>query len=337
MKSRYRLPYTRTFSRVLRAVRDKVRLQTALTTWSLFQDNPLLRLGAIGQWDEMGASWASVVRPTSSEWRMYYSGKDRNGRLRVGLALSDDGLHWEKYENNPVLDIGDAGDWDARYVYCPIVWVEGDRWSMIFTGSDSADHYQIGLAQSDDGIVWSKSERNPIFCDPDPLYKNAFGNSETEAWGLLRQDGKYFLLYNSVTVKPREVRVAESADLLCWKRASSTPVLPSDGDPSDPGYMKYCAWPLAFGKQYLIFAATSNENYTRSAIGLWRVSNLLSGEEPVFLGYVVRASKGWYKKEVDTPILVYDEENAYLYFAGRSETGRWTEGLAFGKADVAAK
>lgn len=327
------------FSKALGMIRNARSRQNMLETWRLFEHNPLLPLGALGQWDEVCASWGSIVHTAPSDWRMYYSGRDRNGLLRIGLALSENGIDWKKYVNNPIVDIGNLRDWDSRYVYCPVVWVEDSCWMMIFTGCNSSDHYQIGVASSDDGITsWSKSERNPVFCDSaDPVRKNAFGMPETEGWGLMKQNGRYLLLYNSVTIKPREVYVAESTDLFSWRRALPAPLLSSEGTPSDLGYMKYCAWPHSTGQHYLIFAATSNGNYAKSAIGLWKTSSLLSGERPFFLGYALRATKGWCEMEVDTPVVLHDSQKAYLYFGGRSSTNRWTEGLAFDTADVTAE
>jgi len=139
-------------------------------------------------------------------------------------------------------------------------------------------------------------------------------------------------LYNSVTIKPREVYVAESTDLFSWRRALPAPLLSSEGTPSDLGYMKYCAWPHSTGQHYLIFAATSNGNYAKSAIGLWKTSSLLSGERPVFLGYVLRATKGWYEMELDTPFVMIDEATGvlHMYCGGRSKDNKWSEGLATG-------
>jgi predicted GH43/DUF377 family glycosyl hydrolase len=319
------------FPRALRIIRNTMSPRKMVEMWPLFEHNPLLPLGALGQWDEVYASWASIVSTAPRKWRMYYSGKDKNGHLRIGLALSENGVHWEKYVNNPIVDIGEVSDWDARYVYCPVVWVEGNCWMMIFTGSDSLDHYQIGVASSDDGITWSKSKHNPVFCDSDPDRKNAFGMPETEGWGFMKQNDQYLLLYNSVTIKPREVHVAESTDLFSWRRASSAPLLSSEGAPNDLGYMKYCAWPHPTGRRYLIFAATSNRSYTKSAIGLWKTSSLLS-DRPVFVGYVLKATKGWCERELDTPFVMSDEEAGILrmYCGGRSRRNEWSEGLATG-------
>lgn len=266
---------------------------------------------------------------------MYYSGKNRLQQLRIGLALSKDGLSWRKYECNPILDVGRAGDWDAQYVYAPVVWRQKDSWKMIFTGCDSFqhDHYQIGIAQSEDGVHWTKYPGNPTFCNPDAEFTNRYGYQETEGWGLARDESGYTLLYNTVTRKPRQIYAARSSNLIDWQPVSATPIIPSDGRPSNLGYMKYCAWPVGFGNRIFIFAATSDEEYSKSGVGIWQTDALSPFGETHFIGYALYASKGRCEMELDTPFVMDDEGagNLRMYFGGRSKSNQWTEGLATGK------
>lgn len=92
-----------TFSRRLRAIREEISARTTLRTCSITEHNPLFPLGSPGQWDEVDASWGSVLRSAPHDWRMYYSGKDRKGYLRIGIALSGDDVNWKKYDGNPML------------------------------------------------------------------------------------------------------------------------------------------------------------------------------------------------------------------------------------------
>lgn len=307
-------------------------------TWQLYPANPIVRPGAPGQWDELWATWASVVRVAPDEWRMYYSGKDRVGRLRIGVALSCDGLRWEKSSGNPVMDTGGRGSWDSRYVYAPAVWKDEDTWRMVFTGCDYEDHYQVGVARSADGILWEKWERNPVFSDW-RCGLNRFGRAETEAWGIAKIGSKYVMLYNTVTIKPRQIYGAESADLVKWKRIKQRPLIPSEGRPSELGYMKYCASSLVVAGSNYIFAAVSDKEYNKSAIGLWKVDALLDGGRPRFVGYVVRAGEEWCKMEVDMPFTVCgtageSARNIHLYFGGKAVDNRWAEGMALGRMEM---
>lgn len=264
---------------------------------------------------------------------MYYTGRDRLGHLRIGLAFSENGIAWEKHRGNPILDIGKIGSWDSLYAYSPIVLREGTSWKMIFTGCDTLDssHYQVGLALSSDGTAWTKFKDNPVFDDLNPANINRFGQHETEGWGLMKDEGSYYLFYNPVSRKPRQIWIAQSKDLVAWKPLSARPVLPSTGLPWQLGYMKYCAWPFRHKEYTHLVASVSNVNYTKSRMGLWRMCGPLCSIKHIeFLGYILETSTGWYEEEVDTPCILQETENRKLlcYYGGRSK-GKWTEGLCW--------
>jgi predicted GH43/DUF377 family glycosyl hydrolase len=296
-------------------------------------NDPVLALGKENDWDEMGVSWGSVVRINDSNWRMYFSGREKSYNLRIGMATSNDGVHWTKYSNNPILNNGSPGSWNHYFVYCPIVWKEDNSWKMLFTGVDSPQkrHHQVGLAESQDGITWKEFKGNPVYCNNYPSTRNIHGQFETEAWGVLHERDRYYLFYNSVTTKPRQVYVAESADLKSWKPVSANPILLSEGHPWSLGFMKYCAFPFKHHDDWYLLAATSDLNYHRSRIGLWRLRDItFSAMGAEFVGYVLGTSHDWCKREVEAPFPIYDAGNKKLlcYYGGRSVQNIWTEGLA---------
>ena len=326
-------PYVRVLFRVLSRLGELHERQRQLATViTPLKVNPLLPLGGHDDWDSVYATWASVLHD-GIYWRMYYSGKDKLGYIRVGLAFSEDRLNWTKHTTNPILDVGPAGTWDALFVYCPIVWKEKESWKMIFTGCDSPNnmHFQVGLAESLDGIGWTKFKGNPVFNSRHAWDLNRFQKHETEGWGLLFNDSEYYLFYNPVTRRPRQLGVALSHDLISWKSLFPQAVLPSEGFPWELRYMKYCAWPFKFGKYTYLLASTSDVNYTMSKIGLWRlVGSLPSVKGIEFLGYVLGTSAEWCERAVDTPFVVSNvsSDRFFCYYGGRSVRNEWTEGVA---------
>lgn len=254
----------------------------------------------------------------------------RSPQLGIGLAFSRDGTLWEKSLQNPVLSAGRGGDWDSQGVYCPVVWNESGKWHMMFTGYNREAHYQVGYAESDDGISWTKARDNPRFCDSS-LGHNKAGVPETEGWGLLKSASNYFLLYNTVTIKPRQIFVAKSTNLTDWAPTSSAPLIPSEGMPDDLGYMKYCAWPACLKGQLFVFVATSNESYSKSAIGVWELDSLDHNAKKGFVGYLMNPNENWCAAELDTPFVMEnlkEPDQVYMYFAGRSTNNNWYEGLS---------
>jgi hypothetical protein len=108
----------------------------------------------------------------NNKYVMYYMATNGNNEY-VGLASSEDGKHWKRYGNAPVLspctETNDpSAGWDYRSVGYPTVIRDADRWHMWFCGGPNTN-YGIGYAGSDDGINWTKDAANPIFHKDDEV------------------------------------------------------------------------------------------------------------------------------------------------------------------------
>ncbi len=132
---------------------------------------PLLDVGSTGTWDAQQVGVPLVVKHSEQYW-MYYSGFSERGEMRIGLATSQDGLHWEKYndpsndddplfaESDPVLEAS-LEDWDRNGVERPRVIVTDSGWVMLYRAKTASAG--LGLATSQDGIHWEKVNTDPIF------------------------------------------------------------------------------------------------------------------------------------------------------------------------------
>ena len=68
---------------------------------------------------------------------------------QTGFAFSDNGVNWIKDENNPVLSIGDPGEWDEDWaVSYDIFKINDCTYNMLYIGSDLEEYY-LGLATWD--------------------------------------------------------------------------------------------------------------------------------------------------------------------------------------------
>jgi len=145
--------------------RHRVGLATStdLVNWTKEPTNPILTPGPPSSWDSVHVDNVCVLRIAVDEsvgkfkWLMWYSGSDGTKyhgitRYQIGLATSSDGIHWTKYEGNPVLEEPGGGCQD------PSVIVHNGKFYMYYTTSEEAPEkpYQIKLAVSDDGIHWEK-------------------------------------------------------------------------------------------------------------------------------------------------------------------------------------
>lgn len=106
--------------------------------------------------------------PAVIEWQdllyLFYV-KVFSGGYRIHLAASPDGLEFSDVRDQPVLEVGAAGEWDSYTVTTPKVFRDGDHFTMLYAGDAQRidDPTGIGIAVSSDLIEWSKHPGNPVF------------------------------------------------------------------------------------------------------------------------------------------------------------------------------
>jgi beta-fructofuranosidase len=105
--------------------------------------------GPPGSWDDL-ATWTGSVIEHDDRWHMLYTGINRSeGGLiqRVGLAVSDDLLHWRKHPANPVLE--SDGRW---YEQLDLERWRDQSWRDPWLYRDGAGRFNVLLtARSRDG------------------------------------------------------------------------------------------------------------------------------------------------------------------------------------------
>ena len=72
--------------------------------WQVIED--AVQPGPPGSWDDL-ATWTGSVIEYEGRWHMMYTGissVEKGLIQRIGLAISDDLVHWSKHEANPVLE-----------------------------------------------------------------------------------------------------------------------------------------------------------------------------------------------------------------------------------------
>jgi predicted GH43/DUF377 family glycosyl hydrolase len=136
---------------------------------------PVLLPGSASEWDGQQVLAPHVIQ-SNNGYIMYYSGTDKAGVQQVGMATSNDGVQWTKYDDpattdgpytqsDPVLQPGEPNSWDAKWVHQPRVVKTDQGWTMFYRGTKATNGVSmaLGLATSDDGIHWDKSSLNPVF------------------------------------------------------------------------------------------------------------------------------------------------------------------------------
>lgn len=113
--------------------------------WEKLIANPIMELGSLGSFDEMGLGEPAVWSSGGSYW-MLYTGRARGEKRRIGLAKSADGIAWARQN----LVIEGSSTWDREVMCDPTVEVLPDSVRVWFGGGDVARpdqglHGQIGV------------------------------------------------------------------------------------------------------------------------------------------------------------------------------------------------
>lgn len=126
---------------------------------------PILSPGDLGTFDDSGAQVSWVCR-THNKWWIYYVGWNLGVtvpfRNSVGLAESDDGVHFVRAYNGPIIDrtkdepyfcsspcvLDCGGAYRAWYVSCV-------KWRLDDNGAPK-HWYHIKYADSNDGMNWNR-------------------------------------------------------------------------------------------------------------------------------------------------------------------------------------
>lgn len=99
-----------------------------------------------------------------------------SGSLEIGYALSADGVAFERYCGGAVFS-GQPGTWDAGETKAPEVLVDADgRYHMSYSGCGQGC-YEVGWAQSRDGIRWTAAD-DPVIPTQEAPSWNSYGTQE---------------------------------------------------------------------------------------------------------------------------------------------------------------
>lgn len=151
---------------------------------------------------------------------MLYRAQDAAGTSRIGYAESTDGIHFTR-RAEPVLSPEADYEKDGG-VEDPRLQQFADTYYLTYTGYNKKDA-QLCLATSKDLIHW---ERKGVIL---PAYKGNWNVAWTKSGAIVPEKigGRYWMYWlGTATDKTDQMGLSYSDDLLHWKEATQTPVLP---------------------------------------------------------------------------------------------------------------
>jgi len=158
-------------------------------TWKRTSEEPILDRGDDGSPDGAGVCVPTLLR-VADRWMMWYTAGviKPSGTLNIHLclALSDDGLHWQKYQDNPVL--GDDFSLHPQRNVTSRCCVRHDHGVFRMWYSYANPDYRIRYAESLDGIAWERAVVSPTL-GPSPA--PAWDDQRVEYPEVQIVDGEY--------------------------------------------------------------------------------------------------------------------------------------------------
>ncbi len=222
---------------------------------------PILKFGELGSFDDNGILSSSIVNYGNDKYLYYVGWNPRvnvSYHLSIGLAISKNGLPFEKVSSGPILDrsltepffntapfvIKDSTNWKMWYVSCT-------GWKKINNYPEPL--YNIKFATSNDGINW---ERKGIIAIDTDDFAEAIGKPF-----VFVEKGIYHMIYsyrNSVNyrtdpTKSYRLGYAQSDDGINWTRKDDEIGISLSNEGWDSIMMEYASSYSFNGKRYLVY------------------------------------------------------------------------------------
>jgi predicted GH43/DUF377 family glycosyl hydrolase len=194
--------------------------------WNKYSSNPVMSLGSSGSWDDKQVL-QPVVLYNGGIYHMWFSGDDGTTTRRIGYANSTDGLTWNKYSGNPIINVGTSGLWDDESIYPRTVIKDGSTYKMWYHAQDGTNQ-RIGYATSPDGLSWTKYPGNPIM-DLGP--SGSWEDTNVFKPTILYDGSIYQMWYGGGDSSVSRTGYATSSDGINWQRYPGNPIL----DVGSPG------------------------------------------------------------------------------------------------------
>ena len=194
----YKMWYTGSAADLLPFFKIGYAISSNGTNWDKYDFNPVLSASTIGNWDPEGISSPSVIYKDGIYY-MWFTGH-KNISSAIGLATSSNGINWDWYQGNPVLE-GDINSWDKNVANCEVLEI-GGNFLMWFSGKDGSTS-RIGFANSEDGVNWEKYQGNPVL-ENGPGFWEQFSVDEPD---ILYIEGEYLYMWYSGFDNPNHSQI----------------------------------------------------------------------------------------------------------------------------------
>jgi hypothetical protein len=241
---------------------------------------PLFRLGDLGTFDDSGIMPSCILNHNGHKYFYYIgwnAGTNVSYRLAVGLAISSDGISFEKYSAGPILD---RSIYDNCLCASPFVAIEHGVWKMWYVSGTHwklidgkpEPFYHIKYASSSDGTNWKRD--GTICIDYDDF-------TEGISRPCMIKSGKEYLLfysfrnnsdYRNNSTNGYRIGYATSKDGITWTRRDTEVGISASNTGWDSNMVAY-PYIVKFQEQFYMFY--NGNGFGRSGFGYAIATDLL--------------------------------------------------------------
>ncbi|PYU02818.1 MAG: glycosidase [Acidobacteria bacterium] len=138
--------------------------------------------------------------------------------------------NWKRLSETPILSPSESG-FESSGTFNPAVIRRGDKFVMLYRAQDAAGTSRLGYAESTNGVHFVK--RFGAVLAPEAEYEKGGGVEDPR---LIELGGRYYLTYTGYNRKDAQLCLAESTDLIQWKRLGV--ILPAYQEKWNRGWTK---------------------------------------------------------------------------------------------------
>lgn len=204
-----------------------------------YAGNPVLRPNPDNPWENLCVLNPAVVYDeTMQKFVMVYraGGDEIEHHIRLGLATSDDGFHFERFSDKPIFDV-DENDADGGCVEDPrIVLIDGVYYMTYASRAYAPGRYWLPVEERRAEATWMTphADSEPWFLRTNETLSYLAATKDFVHYKRLgritdaREDdrdvvlfprkihGKFYLITRPVINEDRSMWISESDDLMAW-------------------------------------------------------------------------------------------------------------------------